>query len=163
MGERELRDCDEDCLPERWTHWDSKGGTMDCAMVKRSRVPVGYVVNASRIADRRMILAGYRLADLLTRLLGKLARRHISLLLRSENIFSQSRKNLSAWRKKTKQINHSRLGTRLAESITVPIILKYGDGPHHESSASVFDDTYHIRTGYSCTRCTYSLRQPHSF
>jgi hypothetical protein len=31
-------------------------------------LPVGYVVNASRIADRRMILAGYRLADLLTRL-----------------------------------------------------------------------------------------------
>jgi hypothetical protein len=30
-------------------------------------LPVNYVVNASRIADRRMILAGYRLADLLTR------------------------------------------------------------------------------------------------
>jgi len=29
---------------------------------------VGYVVSARRIADRRMILAGYRLADLLTRL-----------------------------------------------------------------------------------------------
>jgi hypothetical protein len=29
-------------------------------------LPVGYVVSASRIADRRMILAGYRLADLLT-------------------------------------------------------------------------------------------------
>jgi hypothetical protein len=26
-------------------------------------LPVGYVVSASRIADRRMILAGYRLAD----------------------------------------------------------------------------------------------------
>jgi len=31
-------------------------------------LPVGYVVSASRIADRRMILVGYRLADLLTRL-----------------------------------------------------------------------------------------------
>jgi hypothetical protein len=28
---------------------------------------VGYVVNASRIADRRIVLAAYRLADLLTR------------------------------------------------------------------------------------------------
>jgi hypothetical protein len=26
---------------------------------------VGYVVSSSRIADRRMILAGYRMADLL--------------------------------------------------------------------------------------------------
>jgi hypothetical protein len=34
-------------------------------------LPVGYVVNASRIADRRMILAGYRLADLLTRVMGR--------------------------------------------------------------------------------------------
>jgi hypothetical protein len=32
-------------------------------------LPAGYVVSASRIADRRMILAGYRLADLLTRVL----------------------------------------------------------------------------------------------
>jgi hypothetical protein len=48
-----------------------KGGSMDCAMVTAAPVlPAGYVVSASRIADRRMILAGYRLADLLTRLLG---------------------------------------------------------------------------------------------
>ena len=41
---------------------------MDCTMVAVAPVlPGGYVVNASRIADRRMILAGYRLADLLTR------------------------------------------------------------------------------------------------
>jgi hypothetical protein len=41
---------------------------MDCAMVAAAPVlPVGYVVNARRIADRRMILARYRLADLLTR------------------------------------------------------------------------------------------------
>jgi hypothetical protein len=33
-------------------------------------LPVGYVVSVSRIADRRMILAGYRLADLLTQFLG---------------------------------------------------------------------------------------------
>ena len=32
-------------------------------------LPVGYVVNARRIADRRMVLAGYRFADLLTRAL----------------------------------------------------------------------------------------------
>jgi hypothetical protein len=34
-----------------------------------SVLPVGYVVSASGIANRRMILAGYRLADLLTRVL----------------------------------------------------------------------------------------------
>ena len=46
-----------------------RSGNMDCAMVAVARVlPVGYVVSASRIADRRMILAGYRLADLLMRL-----------------------------------------------------------------------------------------------
>jgi hypothetical protein len=39
---------------------------MDCTMVAAAPVlPAGYVVNASRIADRRMILAGYRVADLL--------------------------------------------------------------------------------------------------
>jgi hypothetical protein len=41
---------------------------MDCTMVAVAPLlPGGYVVSASRIADRRMILAGYRLADLLTR------------------------------------------------------------------------------------------------
>jgi S1/P1 Nuclease len=46
-----------------------KAGAMDCTMVTAAPVlPVGYVVNASRIADRRMILAGYRLADLITRI-----------------------------------------------------------------------------------------------
>ena len=45
-----------------------KGGNKDCSMVAAVPVlPVGYAVSASRIADRRMILAGYRLADLLTR------------------------------------------------------------------------------------------------
>jgi hypothetical protein len=38
----------------------------------RSRASCGYVINASRIADRRMILTGYRLADLLTRVNSKL-------------------------------------------------------------------------------------------
>jgi hypothetical protein len=48
-----------------------RGGKMDCAMVAAAPVvPAGYVVIASRIADRRIILAGHRLADLLTRLLG---------------------------------------------------------------------------------------------
>lgn len=40
----------------------------DCTTVAVAPVlPVGYVISASRIADRRVILAGYRLADLLTR------------------------------------------------------------------------------------------------
>jgi hypothetical protein len=48
-----------------------KGGNMDCTIVTAAPVlPVGYAVSASRIADRRMILAGYRLADLLTLVLG---------------------------------------------------------------------------------------------
>jgi hypothetical protein len=39
----------------------------DCTKVAAALVlPVGYVVSASRIADRRIILTGYRLADLLT-------------------------------------------------------------------------------------------------
>jgi hypothetical protein len=48
-----------------------RGGNRDCTMVAAAPVlPVGYVVSASRIADRRMILAGYRLADLLKRVAG---------------------------------------------------------------------------------------------
>jgi hypothetical protein len=44
-----------------------RGSNMDCTMVAAAPVlPVGYVVSASWIADGRMILAGYRLADLLT-------------------------------------------------------------------------------------------------
>jgi S1/P1 Nuclease len=47
-----------------------RGGIMDCTMVAAAPVlPAGYVISASRIADRRMVLAGYRLADLLTRVL----------------------------------------------------------------------------------------------
>jgi S1/P1 Nuclease len=47
-----------------------RGGNMDCAMVAAAPVlPMGYIANVSRIADRRMILAGYRLADLLTRIM----------------------------------------------------------------------------------------------
>jgi hypothetical protein len=45
-----------------------RGGNKDCTTVSAAPVlPAGYVVTASRIADRRIILAGYRLADLLTR------------------------------------------------------------------------------------------------
>jgi hypothetical protein len=45
-----------------------KCGDKDCRDVRAAPVlPAGYVVSASRMADRRMILAGYRLADLLTR------------------------------------------------------------------------------------------------
>jgi hypothetical protein len=44
---------------------------MDCTMVAAAPVvPAGYVVSASRIANRRMMLTGYRLAELLTRVLG---------------------------------------------------------------------------------------------
>src|SRR4030095_1434644 len=43
-----------------------RAGNKDCTMVVATPVlPAGYVVNASRIADRRMILAGYRLVDLM--------------------------------------------------------------------------------------------------
>src|SRR5262249_12210487 len=46
-----------------------RDGNKDCSMVTTAPVlPVGCVVNASRIADRRMMLVGYRLEDLLTRL-----------------------------------------------------------------------------------------------
>ena len=42
---------------------------MDCTMVTAAPVlPAAYVVSASRIVDRRMILAGYRLADVLARI-----------------------------------------------------------------------------------------------
>ena len=48
-----------------------KGGAMDCTMIAAAPLlPAGYVVSASRITDRRMILAGYRLVNLLTRILG---------------------------------------------------------------------------------------------
>ena len=48
-----------------------KGGNKDCRDVQAAPVlPVGYVASARRIADRRLILAGYRLADLLTRVMG---------------------------------------------------------------------------------------------
>jgi hypothetical protein len=48
-----------------------KGGNMDCTMMAAAPVlPVGYVASAKRIADRRMILEGYRLVDLLTRVVG---------------------------------------------------------------------------------------------
>ena len=47
----------------------SLGGNIDCTMIAAAPIlPVGYVVSASRIADRWVILAGYRLTDLLTRL-----------------------------------------------------------------------------------------------
>src|SRR4029450_10550572 len=47
-----------------------RGGNMDCREVQAAPLlPAGYVVSSSRIADRRIILAGYRLADLLTRVM----------------------------------------------------------------------------------------------
>jgi hypothetical protein len=43
---------------------------MDCAMVAAAPVlPEGYVASARLIADRRMVLPGYRLADLLRRVI----------------------------------------------------------------------------------------------
>jgi len=43
-----------------------KGGNLDCTTVAAAPVlPVGYVVSASRIADRRIVLAAYRLVDLM--------------------------------------------------------------------------------------------------
>ena len=45
-----------------------RDGSMDCTTVAAAPVlPAGYGVSASRIADRRIILAGYRLVDVLTR------------------------------------------------------------------------------------------------
>ena len=45
-----------------------RGENKDCTTVTAAPVlPAGYVINVNRIADRRMILAGYRLAYLLTR------------------------------------------------------------------------------------------------
>jgi hypothetical protein len=44
-------------------------GAMDCTMVAAAPVlPVDYVVSASWIAERRMILTGYRLAELMQRM-----------------------------------------------------------------------------------------------
>jgi S1/P1 Nuclease len=46
-----------------------RDGNKNCTTVTAApTLPLGYVAIARRIADRRMILAGYRLADLLTRL-----------------------------------------------------------------------------------------------
>jgi hypothetical protein len=42
----------------------------------RPVLPAGYVVSASRIADRQMILVGYRLADLLTRGCGEVGNKY---------------------------------------------------------------------------------------
>jgi hypothetical protein len=48
-----------------------KGAAMDCSMVAAAPVlPAGFVQSTRRIADRRIILMGYRLADLLTRIRG---------------------------------------------------------------------------------------------
>jgi hypothetical protein len=48
-----------------------RAGNEDCTTVSGAPVlPVGYLVSASRIADRRIILAGHRLADLLLRIVG---------------------------------------------------------------------------------------------
>jgi len=49
-----------------------KGQQKDCRHVTDAAVlPNGYVVVARKIADRRMILAGYRLGDVLQRISAK--------------------------------------------------------------------------------------------
>jgi hypothetical protein len=46
-----------------------KAGAMDCTMIAAApMLPAGYVVSASRIVDRRIVLAGSRFAELLRRL-----------------------------------------------------------------------------------------------
>jgi hypothetical protein len=57
-----------------------RDGNKDCTMVAAAPVlPAGYVVNASRVADRRIVLAGYRLADLLRRVVASWGESIISL------------------------------------------------------------------------------------
>lgn len=41
-----------------------------CFLQAAPELPAGYVRSASRVADRRIILAGYRLADLLETVFG---------------------------------------------------------------------------------------------
>jgi hypothetical protein len=49
-----------------------RGGNKNCTTVEAAPAfPVRYVAIARRIANRRIILAGYRLADLLTRVVGE--------------------------------------------------------------------------------------------
>jgi len=43
----------------------ARDGNKDCTVGAAPVLPASYVVSASRIADRRVILAGYHLADLL--------------------------------------------------------------------------------------------------
>jgi S1/P1 Nuclease len=53
-----------------------RGGNKDCTVVAAAPVlPAGYVHSASWIADRRIILTGYRLADFITRSLTNLSSR----------------------------------------------------------------------------------------
>jgi hypothetical protein len=69
VAKGKLRDCDEDYRNGERVGMP-RAGNKDCTMVTAAPVfPVSYVVSASRIADRRIILAGFRLADLLTRVL----------------------------------------------------------------------------------------------
>ena len=50
-------------------HCSEFGHTASAMVATAPVLPAGYVVSASRIADRRITLGGYRLADLLTRLI----------------------------------------------------------------------------------------------
>jgi hypothetical protein len=59
----------DDQLENRGIIGSPRGGNKEWTAVAAAPVlPVGYVVSARRIADRRVILAGYRVADLLMRL-----------------------------------------------------------------------------------------------
>jgi hypothetical protein len=56
----------DDQLETRGLIGSPRAGNKDCTAVTAAPVlPVGYVVSARHIAPRRIILAGYRLANLL--------------------------------------------------------------------------------------------------
>jgi hypothetical protein len=65
-AQEEPRNCNEDRLPKRRVAWNSEGKRRECREVTDAAVlPTGYAAIARKIANRRMILSGYRLADLL--------------------------------------------------------------------------------------------------
>ncbi len=65
MGQREFRDRNEDRLPEWRDPWNSERetGIYAVEVTYAGVLPNGYAAIARKIADRRMMLAGYRLAD----------------------------------------------------------------------------------------------------
>ena len=73
-AQEEPRNCNEERLPKRRVAWNSEGERGECREVTDAAVlPTGYAAIARKIADRRMMLAGYRLADLLQRISNQLS------------------------------------------------------------------------------------------